>query len=373
MSDLSNVAPGGGESAPVAPAPTVTPAADTTSLTPSAAASALSKLRWDKNKKQAQASAEPSATEPEPIADDASAAPVTEQAPGDTEAATAEPEATELPPIEPPRSWTKEAKERWQSLPRETQDYLAQREQERDRELRRSQNEAAEQRKLIESERSTAEQARKQYEAALPALMQALFDAQAGEFSDVKTVEDVTKLADADPFRYLKWQAHQQKLQAVQAEITKAQERQQSEALSKLSDYRKKQDELFAEYAPDMRDEKKASDIRNKVVGHLTADVGFSSDELNRFAGNPAVAEFLFDARTQRLIYDAWRYNEAKKAPKIVASKPVPPVQQPGVAPPKGAAQAEHIKNLTSQLERTGDPRVAAELIRLRKAGGPRN
>jgi hypothetical protein len=48
------------------------------------------------------------------------------------------------PPIEPPRSWTKEAKEQWQALPRNTQEYLAQREQERDREVRRSQNEAAE-------------------------------------------------------------------------------------------------------------------------------------------------------------------------------------------------------------------------------------
>lgn len=371
MSDLSNVAPGGGESAPVAPAPVVTPAADTAPLTPSELGRALSHARWGKNKPpQAQASAEPSATEPEPIAENASAAPVAEQPSGEQ---TVEAEPAAEPPIERPRSWTKDVDDVWQSLPRPLQEKVAAREQEREREIRRSQNEAAEQRKLIESERSTAEQARKQYEAALPALMQALFDAQAGEFSDVKTVEDVTKLADADPFRYLKWQAHQQKLQAVQAEITKAQERQQSEANSRLSDYRKKQDELFAEYAPDMRDEKKASDIRNKVVGHLTADVGFSSDELNRFAGNPAVAEFLFDARTQRLIYDAWRYNEAKKAPKIVASKPVPPVQQPGVAPPKGAAQAEHIKNLDAQLERTGDPRVLAQIISATRKAGSRN
>jgi hypothetical protein len=52
-----------------------------------------------------------------------------------------------LPPIDPPRSWTKAEKERFQSLPRETQEYLHTREQEREREFRRGQNEAAEQRK----------------------------------------------------------------------------------------------------------------------------------------------------------------------------------------------------------------------------------
>ena len=74
-------------------------------------------------------------------ADDA--APADAQAPGE-QTESAEPEAAAPPPIEPPRSWTKDEKERFQSLPRETQEYLATREQERDREFRRSQNEAAE-------------------------------------------------------------------------------------------------------------------------------------------------------------------------------------------------------------------------------------
>src|SRR5437588_12045861 len=91
--------------------------------------------------KAAPATAAPAA-EPEseaaPAADDA--APQAE-APGETQ--EAEP-PEQQPPLEPPRSWTKDEKERFKSLPRETQEYLANREQERDREIRRSQNEAAE-------------------------------------------------------------------------------------------------------------------------------------------------------------------------------------------------------------------------------------
>src|SRR5882672_4996536 len=68
-------------------------------------------------------------------------------APGGTERADPDGDlrvdaGSEPPIIEPPRSWTKEEKERFFSLPRETQEYLANREQERDREIRRSQNEA---------------------------------------------------------------------------------------------------------------------------------------------------------------------------------------------------------------------------------------
>jgi hypothetical protein len=52
---------------------------------------------------------------------------------------------------EPPRSWTKEAKLRFLELPADLQAYLVVREKQRDREMRRSQNEAAEARKALAS------------------------------------------------------------------------------------------------------------------------------------------------------------------------------------------------------------------------------
>lgn len=73
-----------------------------------------------------------------------------------------EPDEPAQPPIEPPLSWSKEHKERWASLPRETQEYLHSREQERDAEVRRSQNRAAELEKALEPDRAALAQQRQQ-------------------------------------------------------------------------------------------------------------------------------------------------------------------------------------------------------------------
>jgi hypothetical protein len=155
--------------------------------------------------REAPESAE-TATEPEPNSapEAESAAPVED--PGNT---TEEAEPADLPPIEPPRSWTQAEKERFQSLPRETQEYLHTREQERERDFRTRQNEVAEQRKAIQAEREAAEKARKEYEAKLPTLMQTL--QEAGPFSDIRSMADVEKLQQEDPFRFQAFQLHQWK------------------------------------------------------------------------------------------------------------------------------------------------------------------
>jgi hypothetical protein len=77
-------------------------------------------------------------------------------------------EKAELVEQQPPsastnRTSTKETKERRASLPRETQEYRPTREQERERESRRSQNEVADPRKAIVAKRQKADQARQQW------------------------------------------------------------------------------------------------------------------------------------------------------------------------------------------------------------------
>ena len=148
-------APGGSE-----PIAVITPAADTgESLSISQAARALQAAR--KPKEPAAPVEQPQAdpVEPPELAQ-ANAEPVEEQPIGED---TPVVEPAEAQPIEPPRSWTKEAKEQWQALPRNTQEYLAQREQERDRELRRSQNEAADKLKGLTAKEQEVERAKQQY------------------------------------------------------------------------------------------------------------------------------------------------------------------------------------------------------------------
>src|SRR5712691_5061420 len=158
----------------------------------------------------------------------------------------------ELPPIEPPRSWTKEAKQRFQALPRETQEYLSVREQERDREVRRSQNEAAETRKALEAERQAATQAKQHYEQALPPLLKAMEAANAGEFGDIKSYDDAEKLARENPARYAQYAARQQKLALIAQEAKAAEERQRAEQAKAWNAYAANQDQALVERVPEL-------------------------------------------------------------------------------------------------------------------------
>ena len=325
------------------------------------AANYLTELR--KPKQPAESADDPATADPK-LADEANPEPADKQPIGEEEPEAADPEAEELPPIEPPRSWTKDEQERFKSYPRELQAYLSEREQQRDRELRRSQNEAAEHRKAVEAERAQAEQARKEYEAKLPAIMQALQDAQAGAFADIKTVDDVQRLAAEDPFRYLQWQAHQQKLQAVAYEQEQAGKRQQQEHLASWTKFQNDENAKAAELHPELADPEKAKHLREGVV-ELFRDKGFTETDLNNMAAGATYSPF--DHRWQSILVDALKYREAQKAKPVAVAKPVPPVQRPGVAPPRGAAKTENLQALSAKLDRSGTVDDALEFLSARR------
>jgi hypothetical protein len=335
-----------------------TPAPDPT---PSEIGRMLAELRHAK----AQESAD-DATEPEPIPAQAENAAPPEEAHGE---APTEAEPAAEPPIERPRSWTKDEDAEWQSLPRTMQQKIVAREQERDTGLRRTQNEAAEQRKAAQAERETAEKARQQYEAALPALMQSLQDAQAGAFNDVRTVDDVARLAQEDPFRYIQWQAHQTKVQAVQHEIRSAQERQSKEQSSKWTEEVREFDRQFVE-SLSTADKAKYEDFKKEAPEYLEAK-GFKAQELSEYANGKPLS--IYHPAVQSFILDGLKYQAAQKANTAakanLAAKPVPPVQKPGVAKPAGQAGTENLQNLSAKLERTGKPQDLAAIIGALRAG----
>jgi hypothetical protein len=314
-----------------------------------------------------------------PPAAHAEAAPAHESAEASTQADAAPPtqseatgEATESAeppaqqaPIEPPRSWTKEARERFAALPRETQEYLASREQDRDRELRRSQNEAAEQRKAMEAERRQAEQARAQYETALPTMLGTLLQHQAAEFSDIKSITDVERLAREDWPRYVLWDAHQKRIASAQQELAGAAQRQDQERRIRLDDYVALERGVFIEKVPEIADPVQRSKLEHAAVGMLR-ELGFSDQELGElYHGRRDLS--LHDHRLQMLIRDGVRFRDAQKAAKEASTKPVPPVQRPGVAQPRGAAQDAVVQNLTKRLDQTGNLKDAARLIAERR------
>jgi hypothetical protein len=319
----------------------------------------------------AAAPADPSADAAAPAQADADAAPpgADPEATGETTANAEPPAAQTSPageaPIEPPRSWTKEARERFASLPRETQEYLAQREQDRDRELRRSQNEAAEQRKVLEAERQKAEQVRTQYEAALPDMLGTLQREQASAFPDVKSIIDVERLAREDWPRYVAWDAQQKRIASAQQELASAGLRQEQDRQIRLAEYTQRELGLVSEKAPELADPAQRARFEHAAVGMLR-DLGFSDHELVALhMGRTDLS--LHDHRVQLLIRDGLRLRDAQKAARQASLKPVPPVQRPGVAPQRGAAHDAVVQNLTKRLDQTGTLKDAARLLAERR------
>ena len=356
MSDV-NVAPGSeGELAPI-------PAVPVSSDEGQSAREAANALEDFRRKRDAEARGEKSPEDaPKEAAPEESPAQADdgnpEEAPAE-QTETTEPEA-DLPPIEPPRSWTKEEKAEFATYPREAQEKIARREQDREAALRRGQNETADKLKGLTAREQQLEQARQQYETALPVLLQTLQQQQQGEFADIKTMADVEKLAREDWPRYALWDAQQKKIAAVTQEVTASQERQAQEYKTKWAEFASKEDAKFIELAPEMADKEKATKVADASVA-LLKDLGFSDQDLGKLWNGEASLS-LRDHRAQLLIRDAARYREAQKAVKAPV-KIVPQVQRPGVAKPRGADDDLKIKTLSDKLESSGSWKDAAELL----------
>jgi hypothetical protein len=368
MSDMIAAADTG--AAEAAPVSILTPPAETpTRISTTEAARLLASLRRPKQQ-QGSESAAPSAPEPqaesEPVEAGDDAAPRQEEATGETKEADPAPAA---PSIEPPRSWNVEARERWSKLDPETQSYLLERDRTDSAAVRKAQNEAAEARKGVEAERAKVEEARRQYEAALPQLLATLAQQQAGEFADIRSVADVERLAREDWPRYVQWDLAQKKLAAVQQELAAAQQREAQERQQRFAEFAKHQDKLLIERVPDMADSAKAQALQTAAMAVLE-ELGFERSELAAsWVGQQGLS--LRDHRLQALIIDAVRWREAQAKARQAAAKPVPPVQRPGTAQPRGAAQVVTIQNLEKQLGNARGQnaiRLAAQLTAARRA-----
>jgi hypothetical protein len=275
-------------------------------------------------------------------------------APGGTERADPDGDprldaGSEPPIIEPPRSWTKEERERFYSLPRETQEYIANREQERDREIRRSQNEAAEARKTTTAERDRLEQARLYYESSLPTLLQSLQTAHGLDFSDLKSMAEIRQLAVTNPPRYAQWDAQQRQIAAVQNELAVTQQLRASENAQRVMAFAQREGERLVEKVPEMADDGERTQMRTATAS-LLAELGFDSEEVKELVRGDRALSF-HDHRVQMLLRDAIRLRDAQEGPRDVHARPVPLVQKPGAALPRGAARDAHIQNLSKQLD----------------------
>ena len=289
------------------------------------------------------------------------------EAPGD-EVTEADDQASQEPTIDPPKSWSKEDKEAFRLLPPETQHRLVEQDQKRETDFLKARDEAAEIRRQAEARVTAAEQARQRYEQALPNLLQALQANQAGEFADIKSMDDVRKMADEDPFRYAKWDAQQKQIERVAHEVRETQRRQQEEHQQRFTAWAEEQDKLFVEQAKEFGDPEKSKKARDEVMSYLTEVRKVPKDQLPELWNNPLFR----DAKMQLIIRDAAKWHNAQQAAKAAVTKPIPPVQRPGTARTKADADAANIKALEQKLGGGGTLRdqlqAAAALRAARRA-----
>src|SRR5262249_20838850 len=265
------------------------------------------------------------------------------------------------PPIAPPRSWTKEDKELFRHLPRETQARLAERERSREADFLRRQNEASEQLKGLSAQQQEAAQARAQYEHALPLLLMELQGQHQGEFADITTIADLERLAREDWPRYVLWDAQQKKIAAMQQQVAAAHARQAHEQSARWSAFARDADARFLEKAPEFSDAKVMVEA-TQAAGELLRELGFTEAELGRL-WNGQAAISLRDHRMQLLLRDGVKYREAQHKAKAAQQRQVPHVQRPGPAPARNADADDKVRNLNDRLTTSGTLKDAAALL----------
>jgi len=265
------------------------------------------------------------------------------------------------PSIAPPRSWTKEDKELFKHLPRETQERLAERERSREADFLRRQNEASERLKGLSAQQQEADKARAQYEQALPMLLMELQGQHQGEFADVTTIADLERLAREDWPRYVLWDAQQKKIAAIQQQVAAAQTRQAHELSARWSAFAQDEDAKFLDKAPEFSDRKVMADA-TRQAGELRKDLGFTETELG-LLWNGQAGITLRDHRMQLLLRDGLKYREALGKAKAAQQRSVPSVQRPGPAPARDADADDKVRSLNDRLTSSGTLRDAAALL----------
>jgi hypothetical protein len=352
------------------------PASEPASFTsPTAAASFLAERR----QKSAAPAVEPAATaesaEPEATADPESSQEGAD--PAEEPTLSEEPEGTDpvaekLPPIERPRSWSKDDEDDWKALPRARQEKIAAREQARELEIRRGQNDTAEKLKGLTARETAAEQARQQYEERAKGALKVLEREQLRDFPDIKTMDDVKNLLAADPLRYLQWDAHQKEMVVADQAVKEASSRQATEKSTNWQKHVQAENELAIKAIPELGDKDKGAALQRRAAERL-GELGFTANELNDLASGKEKIS-VYDHRFQQLIKAALdltdlqtKVNSAKKAALVPAKTPVPPVQRPGVTQPRGVAESQRAQALDSKLNNSGSMKDALALLTARR------
>lgn len=265
------------------------------------------------------------------------------------------------PPIDPPASWAKDAKEAFLALPRDLQQTVAERERERTADLHRRQSAADKARQDAEAAAQTIAAERQRYANYLASLQQQMVTLDPVIAEGQKT--DWDKLAVDDPAEWAR------RKQAFESRVNHIQmleaERRRVEQVSFQERSAKMVQTLKADI-PELADEKSWNKFNSEISAYLVKE-GFAPEAISSET-NP----LLIKQARKAMLYDKLMAEKAKieqkKQPAAAprALRPGATVEGNGSDPRFDAAKKAAI--------RSGNPRLMAEvaLARLRAHPTPR-
>jgi len=256
-----------------------------------------------------------------------------------------EAEEDELPPIDPPVSWDAEAKAKFAELPRETQEYLAKREGERERFLQQKSQEAA-------RAKQETQQAALQQLAEIERGYAQHFEQIAGQLLPQRPNP---ALLQTDPVAFYSQQhayesavAQQRELQQQAAQL--AQQAQAREAQAEQA-YHAEQQQKLVEAFPEYLDPTTGPKLQAELSA-VAREMGYSPELIAQARADDILAmKVAADWKAKASKYDALM---AKKMEKVRAAKGLPKVAKPGVA--QGADQLR-ARNAQAAWEATKNSR----------------
>jgi len=221
----------------------------------------------------------------------------------------------------------------------------------------------------LEEKVGEVERARQSYIEGLDAAMQIAQASFISQFPELAALapeqlpQALAQMARQDP-------AKVSRIQAIVAGSEQLRAR-QSEEMRRAADESRRGFQNYAK-AEDARLETllkgETHDVRRAVAQEIMASAkasGIEPDELQRlFDSEPLMRNATF----QRMMYDAGKYRMMMKAKDAVATKPVPPVQRPGMATGRGERDQHDLRALSARLSSSGDLKDAVALYQAKRA-----
>lgn len=236
----------------------------------------------------------------------------------------------EQPPVEPPHSWAKEDKELFATLPREAQDVIARREKERDSFVNAKAREAADTRRVVETE--ARDVIGKMYENHIQQLQvyaaQILPQAPDERLLYTGNPDDVTTF-HRQQAAYQRAHGQQQELhhQIAQAQAAQHSALEQSQQAQIQADAQRLREEL-----PEWFSEETGPALQRELQA-IGAELGYPPELMSEASSSDILAlKKAADWKAKAARYDAL---QGKKMETVRAAKGLPKMAKPGVKPSK--------------------------------------